>query len=258
MKPRPTRRYVAFTDEFEKGGDPAYTLPKGYRWTRTDLLSRILSGLIYGAAVLFSSVYCGAFLRLRVRGREKLKGQRGFFLYGNHTQPVGDVFTPALCVLPRRIYTIVSPANFSLPGIGPILPYLGALPTAADLRGIRALEAAVDLRLGQGHPIVVYPEAHVWEYYTGIRPFPATAFKMAVKREAPSFAMTVTYRQSGLRKRPLMEVFLDGPFYGRGESPRQRADDLCAQVRAAMEMRSRNSDCEWIRYERADDVDSHT
>lgn len=247
MKPRPTRYYRAFTDDFETGGQN-YVLPEDYRWVRTDPWSRFRSGLIYGLAILFSSVYCGLFLRLRVHGRQKFKGYRGFFLYGNHTQPVGDVFTPALCVLPRRIYTVVSPANYGLPGIGPILPYLGALPTADTLKGIRALEEAIDLRLRQGHPIVIYPEAHVWEYYTGIRPFPDVAFKWPVKRGAPTFTMTVTYRKTRGRRRPRMDVYLDGPFFGQGETPRQKAADLHRQAVEAMTARSRLSDCEWITY----------
>ena len=247
MRTRPAREYAAFTDDFALGGKD-YTLPADYRWVRTDLGSRLLSGVIYGAAILFSSIYCGLFLRLRVHGRQKLKGQRGFFLYGNHTQPVGDVFTPALCVLPRRIYTIVSPANYGLPGIGPILPYLGALPIGETLQGVRALEKAVALRLKQGHPIVIYPEAHVWAYYTGIRPFPAAAFKFPGKTDAPTFTMTVTYRKGGLRRRPRMEVWLDGPFFGVGNTARQQAEDLRQKVYDAMVLRSELSDCEWIAY----------
>ena len=49
MRTRPVREYAAFTDDFELGGKD-YTLPADYRWVRTDLGSRLLSGVIYGAS----------------------------------------------------------------------------------------------------------------------------------------------------------------------------------------------------------------
>ena len=178
-----------------------------------------------------------------------LKAVKGdFFLYGNHTQPIGDVFTPALCVLPRRIYTVVSPANYGIPVIGKLLPYLGALPVTGTLRGLRELQKAMEFRLQNGNPIVIYPEAHVWEYYTKIRPFPDTSFQFPIKLDKPTFTMTVTYKKMKFFKRPRREVFLDGPFYGVGSTAKEKAHSLHDTVWQTMQMRSRNSDCEYIRY----------
>lgn len=246
---RETRFYSSFDEDFTESAAQDFTIPDGYRFVRRDLPSRLLSALCYGAALLFSSVYCGLFLRLRVHGREKLKAAgSGFFLYGNHTQPVGDVFTPALCVLPRRIYTVVSPANFGIPVIGKLLPYLGALPVTGTLRGLKALEEAIEYRLARGNPIVLYPEAHVWEYCTFIRPFDEAAFRFPAKAEKPCFSMTVTYRKSRFMQRPIMEVFLDGPFYGEGKTVRERTADLAHRVHETMCERAKNSVYEYIRY----------
>lgn len=249
MKKQKVRVYSAFTDDFEQSADQNFVLPEDYVWVRRGFGSRLLSALIYGLAVVFSSVYCKCFLHMKVRGREKLKAVKGsFFIYGNHTQPVGDVFIPALCVLPRRIYTVVSTANYGIPVIGKILPYLGALPIVDNLRGMKELTKAMRCRLDKGNPIVIYPEAHVWEYYTGIRPFPDNSFKFPVKFEKPAFAMTVTYRKSKLFRRPVMEVFLDGPFYGEGATAKEKAASLHREVFAVMQERSKNSDCQYIEY----------
>ena len=45
----------------------------------------------------------------RVVGRDKLKklGGDGFFLYGNHTNPVADAFIPSMVAYPRDVYVIV-------------------------------------------------------------------------------------------------------------------------------------------------------
>lgn len=249
MKQGEIRYYDSVTDDFEQTAAQDFVLPPDYRWVRTDVVSRLLSAGIYAAAVAFSTVYCRAVLHMRVHGRKAARGLKGeFFLYGNHTQPLGDVFIPALCVLPRRIYTVVSTANYGIPVIGRILPYLGALPIDNSVHGLKELQRAMETRLAQHHPIVIYPEAHVWEYYTDIRPFPDTAFRFPVKMEKPCVAMTVTYRKSRLFRRPIMDVYLDGPFYPRGASLKEKTADLHDQVYAAMKERSANSNYAYIEY----------
>lgn len=253
MKDRKVRYYRSFEDDFSQSAHQDYVLPEDYRWVRNDLGSRLLSGTVYALAVLFSAVYCKCFLHMKVKGRKNLKGIRGgCILYGNHTQPVGDVFIPALCLLPRRIYTVVSTANYGIPVIGRILPYLGALPIVSSLRGMKELSWAMEHRLAGSHPIVIYPEAHVWEYCTRIRPFPDTSFKYPVKFHCPAFAMTVTYQRSRIFKKPMMTVFLDGPFYGRGNSAKEQAADLHRQVSDTMQARSRESNFSYIEYRPAD------
>ena len=142
------RYYNEFTDDFEETANQNFELKSDYKWVRTDFLSKFLSALIYSIAILFSSIYCPLFLHMRIKGRKNLKGIKGgFFIYGNHTQPFGDVFIPALTVFPRRIYTVVSPANYGIPVIGKILPYLGALPIVDSIKGFKELSKAMETRL---------------------------------------------------------------------------------------------------------------
>ncbi len=243
------RYYKSFSDDFTQSKEQNFVLDDNYKWVRTDLFSKILSGVIYSAAVVFSTVYCRLFLHLKVKGRKNLKGiNGGFFIYGNHTQPIGDVFTPALCVFPRRIYTVVSTANYGIPVIGKILPFLGALPIVNTIHGMKELQKAIQYRLERNNPIVIYPEAHVWEYYTDIRPFTDTAFKFPAKFQKPSFAMTVTYKKARFFKRPIMEVFIDGPFYYEGETSKEAAKNLRLKIYEVMKERSKNSDFEYIKY----------
>ncbi len=250
---REVRYYSSFTDDFEKSANQNFKLPKDYKWVRTDIISKFLSGLIYGLAVIFGGAYCRLFLHMKITGRKNIKNMKGdFFVFGNHTQPVGDVFIPALCVLPKRIYTVVSTANYGIPIISKILPFLGALPVVDSLHGMKELNKAMEQRLKKGHPIVIYPEAHVWEYYTDIRPFSDTSFKFPVKFDKSSFAMTVTYRRAKHFKRPIMEVFIDGPFYPQGDTAKEKTSNLHAQVYAAMQERSKNSDFAYIEYKTTD------
>lgn len=254
MREKQVRYYKSFTDDFEESADQDFKLPDDYKWVRTDLGSKLLSSLIYILAVIFSSVYCRLFLHMRIKGKKNLKGIKGgYYIYGNHTQPFGDVFIPALCVLPKRIYTVVSTANYGIPVIGKILPFLGALPIVDSLHGIKELNKAMEYRLENGHPVVIYPEAHVWEYYTDIRPFPNTSFKFPVKSNKPAFAMTVTYKKSKIFKKPVMEVFIDGPFFGQGDNAKDKAANLHDRVYNTMKERSKNSNYKYIEYVKAPD-----
>ena len=60
--------------------------------------------------------------------------------------------------------------------------------------------------------VVIYPEAHVWKYYTKIRPYPSTSFKFPVHCNVPAFCMTTTYYKRKLGKKPGIVVYIDGPF----------------------------------------------
>lgn len=243
------RYYSSFSDDFEESANQNYKLPDDYKWVRKDIFSKLCSAIVYGLAVAFGVIYCKFFLRMKVTGRKNLKGVKGgFFVYGNHTQPVGDVFIPALCLFPKRIYTVVSTANYGIPFIGKILPFLGALPIVDSLYGAKELNRAMQFRLEKNHPVVIYPEAHVWEYYIDIRPFPDTSFKFPVKYGNPVFAMTVTYKKSRFFKKPVMQVFIDGPFYASGDTPKEKAADLHDKVFNTMKKRSLNSDCVYIEY----------
>lgn len=242
------RYYSSYEDDFIESKNQEYKIPDGYRWIRNDALSRILSTLIYGAAVIFGSIYSFLHLRLRYKERKKL---RGALIFGNHTQPVGDIFIPALASLPTGIYVVVSPANYGIPIIGRLLPYLGALPLSDTLSGTRKLSEAIGEHLRKGKNVVIYPEAHVWEYYTGIRPFSESSFRFAVKFRAPVYCTTVTYKKGRFGKRPKTEVFIDGPFYADETlGAKAAAKKLRDEVYETMRKRSENSTYEYIEYKK--------
>ncbi len=250
MKERKTRYYSSFSDDFEQTANQENTLPEGYKWIRTGFWAKVTSALLYVLALVLGGLYCKLFLHLKIKGRNNLKGIKGgFFVYGNHTQPIGDVFLPALSTFPKRIYTVVSTANYGIPVIGKLLPYLGALPVTDTLHGIKELGSAINHRIKQGNPIVIYPEAHVWEYYTDIRPFSDTSFRYPARLDKPVFSMTVTYKRSKIFKRPKTEVYLDGPFYPHGETVREKTKSLHEQIYNAMKERAKESDAYYIEYQ---------
>lgn len=247
------RRYKSFDEDFVQSKNQSFKLDPNYKWLRLDPISKCKAKLIYGLAVVFSSVYCRLFLHLRIKGAKRLRLAKnsGGFIFGNHTQPIGDVFNPALASLPKRIYTVVSPANLGIPVLGNVLPYLGALPVADTVSGMKKLNEAIDYRLKQKAFITIYPEAHVWEYCSFIRPFDETAFKFPARFDKPSFCMTATYQKRRFFKKPRLTLYIDGPYYcDKTLGQKEQARDLMNRIYRQMKNRSLETNCEYIKYEK--------
>ena len=96
---------------------------------------------------------------------------------------------------------------------------------------------------------MIYPEAHIWPYFIGIRNFPETAFRYPTYCNAPCYALTNTYQRRKWRKTPRLVTYLDGPFYpDQTLPPKRAAHALRNQIYDTMKKRSARSNCEYIRY----------
>ena len=49
---------------------------------------------------------------------------------------------------------------------------LGAIPLGSTMKQSREMAESVHSHIARGDLITIYPEAHIWLFYTGIRPFP--------------------------------------------------------------------------------------
>ena len=72
---------------------------------------------------------------------------------------------------------------------------------------------------------MIYPEAHIWPYYNGIRPFPDTAFAYPVREQVPAVGVVVVYRQRKLLRflPPCITVVVSDPFYPDSALPPRSA-----------------------------------
>ena len=230
-------------------------LPKDYQFIPKNPFTRLYSSILYRCFKLFGQYYERGYWQARFYGREKLKkaSGQGYVIYANHTNPFHDVFGPALAA-DRRIFTIISPVNLLVPGIGKYLPLIGGLPLGKSKAEKTAFNAAVDKRLSQKNCLVIYPEAHVWPFATNIRKFPAgdRSFKYAARNNLPIFTMTTTYHKRKDKKHgdlPRMDVYIDGPFF---PDPEQTEADnramLAQQAYDSMQKMSKHNDYEYFRY----------
>ncbi|MBO4414137.1 MAG: hypothetical protein J5830_05460 [Clostridia bacterium] len=154
---------------------------------------------------------------LRIKNRRELRKLRGtgYYLYGNHTQDVMDAWSPALIGFPKFTHVVVSPQAVSSPALRVPVQLLGGIPVPRDVSGIREFKKALSYRVGQKRAVAVYPEAHIWPWYTGIRPFPDTSFTYPVKDGVPAVAFVTTYRKRRILKKlpPRLTLTVSGRFY---------------------------------------------
>lgn len=173
----------------------------------------------------------------------------GYFLYGNHTQAIADALIPTMVSAPKNVYVIVHPNNVSMPVLGRITPSLGALPLPDTLGASRHFLAAVAQRVEEHHVLCIYPEAHIWPYYTGIRPFTDQSFHYPVRYNKPVYCFTNTYQQRKPGGKVRMVTYVDGPFYpDRTLKPREQQAKLRDAVFNAMTARATNSNAVVVRY----------
>ena len=246
-----TRVYRSFADDFTESRRQDQKLPPDYKWIHTNIFYRSASVLLYLILSAFAWPFSRLWLHVRVENSEILKkyGKDGCFIYGNHTQPMGDAFTPLTIVPSIRKYDIASPSNFGIPILGPLLPCAGALPIPDTVGGMKQFNRAVRRRVTEGRAVMVYPEAHVWPWYTGIRPFPDTSFAYPVDCGKPSFCLTTTYHERGNSRKPGITIYVDGPFYPDSAlNKKQQREKLRDEIRNRMIDRSAASTFEYVRY----------
>ena len=250
-----TKYYKSFGDDFVESADQGIKLKKNFKWIHTNPIYRATSWIIYGIAWLIIRIAFPIAYGIRVKNKEVLKPykKQGYFVYGNHTQMIGDVFKVPYVAKNKRAYVIASPANLGIPVIGKILPCLGAITIPTDFDKMRDFTNAIQTRIKQKHVISIYPEAHLWPYYTGIRPFPETSFKFPVNEDAPAFCVTTTYQKRKHRKKPRVTLYVDGPFVpDKDLNKKDRVKKLHDEIYNTMVERSKNSNYEYVIYKKAE------
>ena len=189
--------YHDFSDNFVETKNQAKTVPKNYQFIKKNPFARILGTILFVILKLIAKIYACFWLKLKIVGKNKLKNyvkttRQGYYIYANHTLTYGDVYNPAL-YNPVHPYYLCDSSNLGIPILGPILPFVGAMPIPDSLRDKKRLFDAISVRAKQGKAIVIYPEAHLWPYYTNIRPFVSSAFVFPVRDNLPIFTATTTF-----------------------------------------------------------------
>lgn len=236
-------------DEFSDAVIEPIRIDESYRYVRDGAWGKLLHVFWYRiVAIPAATVYMKLWFGHKVirETTEKPDRSKPFFLYGNHTHFMADALIPTLISLPHETHVIVHPNNVSMPVLGRITPYLGALPLPDTPQAAKNFAKAIAYRAEEGRCIAIYPEAHIWPFYTDIRPFKELSFRYPIKYNCPTYCFTNTYQKRRWRKTPRIVTYVDGPFY-----PEEGAEgkmSLRNQVYAAMKKRAESNTVEMITY----------
>lgn len=225
-----------------------------YKYIHKNPLWNIMSFIVYRMifmlpAYLHLKFHCG----LEIKNREVIKkyikeNKRGFFIYHNHTQEVVDTFLPTRVAFPKKAYLIANPDNVSIKGMKLLNKLLGAIPVPGDKASTKNFMEAIEYYINKGKVISIYPEAHIWPFYTKIRNFGSVSFKYPCKLDCAVFSSTTTYQKVGKNKIKMV-LYIDGPFYpDKNISIKEAQEKLRNEVYSTMVERAKNSNAEQIKY----------
>lgn len=226
-------------------------IDENYKYLNRNIFWKILSFCLYRFIMKpFAYVYMKMKFDFKIENKKVLKEakEKGAFFYLNHTQTLGDALIPNLLEYIRKVYVVIHPDNVSMPFLGKIAELSNGLPTPVNAKAAKNFMNAITKCIENKNFVAIYPEAHVWDYYTKIRDFKEESFRYPAKTRAPTYAVTTTYRKRK-NKNPRIVSYVDGPFYpDKNKSYAEQKIELRNKVLDAMNERAKTSDIEYIRY----------
>lgn len=255
------KKIIYYEDELNDEFSTAKIIPRvideKYKYEHNslwNLASYILQNFI---SMPIKYLYVKIKFRIKFVGKKKFKQCRntGYFIYANHTQPFADTFIPSLADYPKRNFFIVNPENVSIKGAETLIEMLGAIPVPGNKGAAEKFLKVINKKIESHSSITIYPEAHIWPYYTKIRPFKSVSFKYPAKMEVPTFCITNTYQKYG-RKGDKVKIvsYVDGPFFiDKDLTIKEQQQKLRDEIYNCMVNRSKNSNIEVIKYLKKED-----
>lgn len=257
MKKQQINYYLdELNDEFSEAKITPRVIDGSYKYLHKNIFWNLAHFLVQNVlSVPIKVLYAKIKFRLKYVGKEKLKKykKQGYFIYANHTQSFADTFITSNANYPKRNYLIVNPENVSIKYVGNLIQLFGAIPIPSNKEGMKNFLHAIEHHINKGRSITIYPEAHIWPYYTKIRPFKNVSFKYPIELDKPSFCITNTYQERDNGKVKITS-YIDGPFWPNKNlgSIKEQKQDLRDRIYNTMVERSKNSNYEVIKYVKAE------
>lgn len=234
----------ALNEDYAGTNIDTQTVGVDFRFLPTGILFRFFGWIAYYLiAIPLVHFYCYCICGFHVKNRKairKLK-KNGYFLYANHTH-FTDAFLAPILAFPKRAYVLVGPDTVSIRGIRTLVLMLGAIPIPQERRAIPLFQHAVQTRADEAHCISIFPEAHMWNYCTFLRPFHIGSFRYPVSYDKPCVAVAVTYQQRKLPffRQPKRTVYISDPIefdhsIPSREAQRKLASDVEAFIREKLD-----------------------
>lgn len=235
-------------DDFNQTISTRPEVPKDYHYgSKCKFFSWVLYYLI---AKPILGLYC-FFHGIKVVGRKNLKRLKGegAFIYANHVA-LSDAFKYQAYVIPSKRVNIIGYSDtLSLKFVGKLVRGLGYIPIPHDLHNMGKMEDYIKECIKKKQYILIFPEAHIWPYYTKIRNFKDVSFHYPASIHAPIIPMVTIWRGNDKHK-PKQTIVIGKPIKPfKGESLKVNKEYLHEQCLLQMKAISEKySQPEYIKY----------
>lgn len=175
----------------------------------------ITNFLYYGIVKPILGTWC-YFHGIRTRNKKNLKlvKDTGAVIYANHVALADCIKYPCICK--NKVDVIGYSDALTIPVIGKHLRGLGflPLPNKEDKHNFQKMMEAIKYLLKERHHfLLIFPEAHIWPYYTEIRNYKDNAFIYPSLFNVPVVPIVTTWKKRWLRKKPRQLVIFGNPIY---------------------------------------------
>jgi 1-acyl-sn-glycerol-3-phosphate acyltransferase len=191
------------------------------------------------------------FYRIRISGREHLKGLEQAILVSNHTL-IMDPAVIAHAIRPRRTYFTMLEETALIPFLGTFVRLLGALPIPEGAGSLLSLQSAAGQALSRLGLLHFFPEGECYRWSQEVQPLRPGAFLLACRLGLPVVPITTVLHERQWRGRttirilgrtipvpPVVTVVIGKPLHPRREAGshelRGAALSLSVDVRERMQ-----------------------
>ena len=205
-----------FNDDFGEIGLERPKLKEDYVFERKGAVKRFFATIFYyGLALPILWLVGKCAVSVKVKNRKVLKElkHKGYIIYGNHTHWV-DAWTAQVFVArPKRTNILGYSDALSIPVAKGLVKGIGLLPVENNRESLTKLTNAITHYINKKECISIFPEAHVWPYYNGIRQFKVGSFFYPTVSKCPIVAMCTIWRKVWYSKKPKMTIYVSQPKY---------------------------------------------
>ena len=228
-----------------------------YKYTRGNSFRRFWCNVFYFCIVHpILHLFC-FFFGIKKEGRDNLKEYvkkckeigKGGFIYGNHVSNF-DAFTNQAYVFYKRCNAIGFSDSLANPFLSSIMNACGYFPLPNSIDQYKRFLNSMKELNSKGEHMIIFPEAHIWPYYTKIRPFVDGSFGYPVKFNVPSIPIITVFKKRKFFKKP-RRVILIGKYVMPKEDlkPNENKKYVRDEIYKSMcELASKYDQQEYIKY----------
>lgn len=208
-------------DDFGEIGLERMEVPSNYKYKRTNPINNFFSNILYYVIAMPILKLVCFFSGVKVKNRKSLKllKKSGAFIYANHTNFLDMIqYQTIVTGYMKRVNIIGYSDTLSIPIVKHLARALGYIPIPTDFKGQAKFMDALKFYIDKNQFIVIFPEAHIWQYYTEIRPFTSASFHYPAKFMAPIIPIVTVFRRGIFKNsKPKETLVIGDPIFPNSE-----------------------------------------